>query len=292
MKNKIILFAIFACFAIFANSCDQIDAPYTLNSGVDTNTVDTTKVYRKILIEEFTGHACNNCPKAHDILTNILKKYPNNIISIAHHVGSLAEPTDELPYNFKNSNSDGLNSIYKASAGGLPNGLLNRYLFGNIILQKPENWELLIKDSLLNIVSDVKIELTAMNGSGTDTTEIKATAKLTYLKAQDSANYISFYLIQDSIISGQIDANHNIIPNYVHRHVVRSAMNNTWGQQIGTTEKISKGATFEIPVTYKLTEQNLADTKWKNKNLKVVAFVHKKPTKGEVLQVEEADVVK
>ena len=67
MKIKILLFAALVSLGIFTTSCDEINPPYTLNF-----TVDTSKVVRKTLLEEFTGHTCPNCPKGHAIITTFL----------------------------------------------------------------------------------------------------------------------------------------------------------------------------------------------------------------------------
>jgi len=58
MKN--ILFIAFA-FSIVITSCDVLEGPF--DEQVNNN-IDTTKPLRKILLEDYTGHTCGNCPCA------------------------------------------------------------------------------------------------------------------------------------------------------------------------------------------------------------------------------------
>ena len=73
MKKLLTLTLIILCIA----SCDKIEPPY---SSGNTNPIDTTSVKRNILIEDFTGHTCPNCPAAAAELETIHSIYGNQII--------------------------------------------------------------------------------------------------------------------------------------------------------------------------------------------------------------------
>jgi hypothetical protein len=70
-----------------AISCDYVSEPFQDNGGgpIDTNDV----VMRNILIEDYTGQRCNNCPKATDAIKVIkgLNGYEGRVVSIAIHTG-------------------------------------------------------------------------------------------------------------------------------------------------------------------------------------------------------------
>src|SRR5690606_7987656 len=47
---------------------------------------------RVVLIEEFTGKGCTNCPKGSRELENLLRQFPNNLAVVSIHAGFFADP--------------------------------------------------------------------------------------------------------------------------------------------------------------------------------------------------------
>ena len=94
MKNLI-----YSIFIIsFISSCDIIEEPYLNNNagGVDTS---SNQYVKNILIEDFTGHLCQNCPDAARELEAIHDVYGAQIIGLAIHVGNgFARPYPCLLY--------------------------------------------------------------------------------------------------------------------------------------------------------------------------------------------------
>ena len=77
MLNKVPMKSIFkivfaSLWVLLLNACDYVDREVVKNYGkedvapIDTTvSEDTTEIrIRKILVEDFTGHTCPNCPKA------------------------------------------------------------------------------------------------------------------------------------------------------------------------------------------------------------------------------------
>jgi len=60
--KKNILYGIFIGFLTILYSCDVIEGDY-MTVGTN-NPDDTTSFVKKVLIEDFTGHRCPNCPSA------------------------------------------------------------------------------------------------------------------------------------------------------------------------------------------------------------------------------------
>ncbi|MFW6019944.1 MAG: hypothetical protein ACOCPM_05120, partial [Bacteroidales bacterium] len=67
---------------IFFNSCDQIDPPYKENI-----TFENKDTVRNVVLEEFTGHLCVNCPSAGAIIHDMKDTYGENLIVISVHAG-------------------------------------------------------------------------------------------------------------------------------------------------------------------------------------------------------------
>ena len=76
MKRTLLLVSI---VALMFQGCDKIDAPY-LEKPVINDTTDTNTYVQKVLIEDFTGHRCGNCPRAHEALKALEDLYGSKIV--------------------------------------------------------------------------------------------------------------------------------------------------------------------------------------------------------------------
>lgn len=52
--------------------------------------VDAVEAQRVILLEDFTGQKCNNCPDAHKIIAQLQQQYPGSIVAVSIHAGGMA----------------------------------------------------------------------------------------------------------------------------------------------------------------------------------------------------------
>ena len=96
-------------------------------------------------------------------------------------------------------------------------------------------------------------------------------------------------ITQDNIISPQKNNDPEIGPtpideNYVHNHVLRKAINGSWG------EILNNGSDVNPDADYLKTYSQVFTNDWIPKDCHVVAFVYNEETK-EVLQVEELGVM-
>ena len=88
-------------------SCDIVEGPYMIENG--TNPVDTTSnnFVKKVLIEDYTGHTCPNCPDAARQLEAIQDFYGDQVIGMAIHIGkafAMPYPSSQSPkfqYEFR-----------------------------------------------------------------------------------------------------------------------------------------------------------------------------------------------
>ena len=87
--NKILfIFIIFTIVNILI-SCDKVEPPYTIQSS--STKTDSTTYQRHVLLEEFTGSACGNCPAGQATVDSLENQYPNTLISYEIHAGYFAE---------------------------------------------------------------------------------------------------------------------------------------------------------------------------------------------------------
>lgn len=94
MRPHKILSAAIAAVAITLGSCSNIDEDERLIE------VDTPQANRAVLIEDFTGQWCPNCPNASDEIESLTQTYGSDkIIAVAIHCGAqrLQGGTDDMP---------------------------------------------------------------------------------------------------------------------------------------------------------------------------------------------------
>ena len=71
---------------IFISSCEVIEGPY-MTGTIDPIDTTNNQYVKNILIEDFTGHTCKNCPDAARELDAIHDVYGSQIIGLAIHAG-------------------------------------------------------------------------------------------------------------------------------------------------------------------------------------------------------------
>ena len=286
MKKYILLLSI----ALLIHSCDIVEGPYITDSESYINP------YKKVLIEDFTGHLCPNCPDAARELEAIHDIYGDQIIGIAIHASTtFAKPYHSsqgpgFQYDFRTNWGDNWDAFYAISEAGLPKGMINRIGFQNDLhkLGKDE-WASTVALELQKEV-DFKISINA------DTNTITI---LSSVENDIVNNYnLAICLTESNIINWQKDGQNNV-EDYQHNHVLRTVI---YDDKLSNQENLQNGEilenSFEINLT-DLEQYNIdysANTAqfgngnaggWNMNNLSVVAYIYNNITK-EIVQAEES----
>lgn len=240
ISNSIFLLSVI----LFLSGCDKVDPPYTTSNQ---NSVDTTQIQqvKKVLVEDYTGHLCVNCPAAHDVLAQLIELYPNQIVPVSLHVGNFAKPlSSSYQKDFRTPEGKALSDFFGNDAAGLPNGMVNRREFsGNRILSS-DQWG--------SAISEVLQEPQTMNFNISNTfnsaqRKLSAKVDISFLQDFTQTLYLCVYLTEDSIVGWQKDnrVDPEDVPDYVHRHVMRGSLNGTWGEKIVGTTSQNRTITME-----------------------------------------------
>ncbi|MBL8003013.1 MAG: Omp28 family outer membrane lipoprotein [Flavobacteriales bacterium] len=259
------------------SACDYVGFPDNSGSGGNNNNTDGPA--RKVLLEDITGHKCNNCPAAADQAKALQDIYGDALIVVGVHATAFAEPGSP-PYTADHRTSAGEEYATTFQVDGLPVGLVSRALFNNALLIGDGSWSPAVA-SIINTPADVEvlIDTVAYNSVANS---ITFEVKIVPVNTLDGIHNLTVYLTEDSVIAPQIDnrATPPDVPNYVHRHMLRDNLNGTWGAQLGTGS-LPAGDTITVPFTYTLPTSVLEPA-----HCAVVAYVYRTDT-YEVLQVEE-----
>jgi len=281
--KKIFVFITVLAATIFAG-CDRIEGPYLVPSENEQITVtfpdlDVSSVYRKVLIEEYTGHRCLNCPNGHLKLEELHERFGDTLVAIGIHAGALSTPNaaEGYPYDFRTDVGSELAKEF--SIDGIPAAIINRY-------PEPGGWSLVRWLSKINAVDRSKplAAIQLINEYNAQTGMLKANAQVTLLEPCSNQLRLAFYLIEDGIVKPQLNGT-EYIENYVHNHVLRASLNGTYGTLLNTNGYLETGKGYTL--AHKI---NMSGHDWNPANCTVVAILYDR-TSSDVLQVEVQKVM-
>ncbi|MBI9054581.1 MAG: Omp28 family outer membrane lipoprotein [Bacteroidales bacterium] len=278
MKKFIYSIAFIFSIGLFI-SCDKIEEPFIEEIG-DCGDASLPVPIKQILIEEYTGHQCGNCPRGAETIQTIKEAYCDHVIPISIHAGSFADvyQSGKYTYEYRTDLGNSLNEYYEATAAGVPNAIINRTQFNNSYSQNYANWLTIVADLLneapvVDIVVDTRIN--------TDKRELDIDVDVVFISSINSDLMLSVYFVEDSIISWQKDYSleNEDIEFYSHNHVLRDAVNGVWGDEI-LKGNANSGDVKSKSYTYKVNEE------WKVENSSLVVFVYKSENR-EILQATQ-----
>ncbi len=256
-------FLLILCFS----ACEIIDSDDILTPiTADTTTYNDQRI---ILLEEYTGNMCPNCPDAAVEVEKLMKMYPNRIAVIAIHSGVFAMPIPSRGYtaDFRTPVGDSLTKYYGVSA--YPNGVINRALTNGNHLHGYGEWESII-GGLVADTTPADANITVKVTPNADDSSYNVTVN-TVTKQYGNLK-LCVYVTEDNLVCQQANGT-EIITDYNHDHVLRCSLNGTWGETIGNSSE----KTYNLPV---------AGTGWNTDNLNIVAFIYDEANK-KVLQTKQ-----
>lgn len=243
--------------ALAMASCDSIDESERFGEAKGINPD------RKVLVQEFTGQFCPNCPLGHEALDNIKKQYGENAVIVSIHAGDMAFEDEEM--GLKTPDGDVYAKEWNIQS--YPSAVVNR---GSVMPDRSQ-WQGAVFMSGLT-APKVKIDLSAK----VNDEKLDIVANLSADVVINNAN-LQFMIVEDNVLALQQDGE-EYITDYVHNHVYRASP--------GGINSI--GVAFDGNITIEQKDFKLSP-KWNKDNLKVICYVY---DDKEVLQAEEVKVAK
>jgi len=290
MKRKFVILCFSLTAALVYQSCDYVINAVPSSAG-STTTGSGNIIYRKVLIEDFTGHKCGNCPAAARELRKLDSLYEGKVVPVAVHAGFYATINAQYPTDLRTQAGTDYDTFFNISLGvGNPNGLVNRVSYGSAPFIKAwTDWGTSAY-SMMSMPADFKISISNTYNVGTNQVTSVVTTKA--INAKAGTYNLVVVMTEDSIIGEQIDyslpAGQQFISNYEFNHVLRGAMNSSWGQQI-----IASSINAGDSVVTTISNFQLAST-WKWKYCTVIAYIYDaatgSATQYEVLQADSKEL--
>ena len=242
-----------AAMAMAAASCSNID------EGDRLIYVKPAEVGRAILIEDFTGQKCINCPTGTEIINSIVDTYgEDNVIAVGIHSGPLGFAGNSKTVGLM---TDTGNEYYtrwdKENKMGQPWVIFNRKTSPD---SHYNNWAAMV-GTIISENANLSVKIANAYDAATRT--------LTTTVGADGVNgtvngKLQVWIVEDGVPALQMMPDGSANKEYVHNHVFRAAVNGTWGEDV----TVKEGETTTKQYSYVLPEAWVAD------NIAVVAFVY------------------
>lgn len=224
---------------------------------------------RNILLEDYTGMRCTNCPAAAEKIVNLQGTFGERLIAVSIHAGSFSRPIG--PYDLRCEAGNEYNAYFKVTEN--PSGVINRAAYNKGLVLDFNQWDEVLDKAPQKTTVAMKKPLVAYDaGARTFTVGIE----LKSLENHSSYSLI-LWLVEDKVVTPQ-ETPDGRVNDYVQRHVLRGALNGVWGETISLNP--SEGYQLFDKGEYTLEES------FKAEDCSIVALVCNEQTK-EVVQVAE-----
>lgn len=228
---------------------DPIMSDVNMDDNKDDEQPKLTK--RVVLLEDFTGQRCSNCPTATEIIEQLQKACGDALVAVAIHGGDQAMFSNAKIIGLRTEMADEYYNYWKLQYK--PVGLINRHS-----PIKPDFWAAAVKEELAKHAplrldgsavladNDINIQIKAEGTDGTVTGKLQV------------------WLLEDGIKTLQLMPDGTANQEYIHNHVFRAAVNGMWGEDFSVEE----GKTVERIMTQAL------ESNWNKEQLSIVVFVY------------------
>ena len=89
--SKIIISLALAATAFGFTACDEVDEADRFKE------LGKIESKRNVLIEDFTGQMCTNCPDGHRTITSLKEQYGSQVIAVGIHAGNFGIAEGKFP---------------------------------------------------------------------------------------------------------------------------------------------------------------------------------------------------
>lgn len=242
-----------AAMAMAAASCSNID------EGDRLIYVKPAEVGRAILIEDFTGQRCVNCPTGTEIINGIVDTYgEDNVIAVGIHSGPLGfAGNSKTPGLMTDTGNEYYTRWDKENKMGQPWVVFNRKTSPD---SHYNNWAAMVG----TIISE-KANLSVKIDNAYDAAKRTLTTTVGAFGTNGTVNgKLQVWIVEDGIKALQMMPDGKPNKEYMHNHVFRASVNGTWGEDV----TVKEGETTTKQYQYVLPEA------WNADNIAVVAFVY------------------
>jgi len=271
IKHQKYIILILITIVFLSVSCDRVEQPIIPIIGYDLEkygippsfdpATEEMKIQR-VVIEDFTGHQCGNCPEAAIVAEDIKTANPGKISIIAIHAGDFTDISDDYPEDWTSGIGDFLWSNIPNQFN--PGGRINRSPISNS-LHLHTNWTNLTNEQLA-LSPKVVIQIAHFVQQEDNVVNIHIFTEM--LENYDGNLKMVAYLTESELVGNQLDYANTPqhIDDYDFEFVLRDAINGNVGVNLG--EDLEAGVTVQKDYSY------VYNTTWNIQHCHVIAVVY------------------
>lgn len=259
-------------------SCDTIEPDDRWTTEVPV------EMKKNVLIEDFTGQKCKNCPTAADLITQLkATSMGEHIVAVSIHGGSLAIKAADQNNGLATPLGEEYNKRW--SIESWPNGLIDRgsydgndFKVGRAIANTAWTANIISRLAL-----DLAVDIDLRPTYDTDTRQLTVNVDAIARTATLDGCQLNVWLTESNIIAPQTLPSGEEALIYRHNHVLRESLTEAYGIALPADGHVS--LTHTIPASYTINGRPAA----KPENMAIVAFVT--APDGQVLQVVDQPII-
>lgn len=277
--KKILYMALATAFIGLASCDDDFDGDNRYMTNPNPPQVDTTGYVKRVLVEDFTGQRCVNCPDAAQMLSGLKEEtYGDRMILVAMHAGGLSLGTplhNDVAQTYMTALGMGANN---------PAISIDRVYNDDGVYS---NWPNAIAS---RAAASTPCEVKPFVSMGSDRS-VSVLAQVSFSSAVSDSIGVQHWLVEDSIVGFQITHEGSNM-EYVHNHVFRDCLyDDIWGMPLPTTDggDYLAGQSYMSPAT----DGYIIPDDWDIDNLSIVSFVFRYSTdeSNPIAEVLQANII-
>lgn len=278
MKKPTTIILALSGLLFLMTSCDKVEEPYL--KKISSEGPGPQEKVKKILLEDYTGHKCNNCPEAAEIAHGIKNSYGEQVVVLAIHAGYYSTPdaSGDFSQDFRTTVGNEMHDFFGFFA--YPVGMVNRAPYGGSRMIFSDDWESAVA-AIIEDEAEAGITITRTYDEGSR--KLDCILESEFYEELDGVYNICLFLTESGIIAPQL-TDTGVMENYEHNHMLRASLNGTWGEPVGEDGLAVTGTTL-------LNEYSITlDNSFSDHHCQLVAFIYNTES-YEIVQAEEVSVM-
>lgn len=261
-----------AVAALLSASCSNISYEDRLVEEMTGPIVPTTGESRNVLVEDFTGQNCPNCPTATNFIENMERFYVGRIVVVGIHSGMLGMGTPLFT-------KEGQEYFLKLGNESLPQPAVRVNRIGEPICGAPE-----VQNRLPDLVRDYAAQTTPVKISDFVGTASESDANtygidFTINTTQDLDALVQVWVTESYFVSWQKMPDGSRNREFMHNNVFRTTLTPIDGDAVALAKDTAAACHYSLAV----------NSAWTPANMSIVVIVSSKD--GEMLQVKRFPLV-
>ncbi len=267
-------------------SCDRIENPIPVEEGgldwdlfpggdsADYNWPTwnaNTNTLKNVLLEDYTGHRCVNCPAAGTLAKQLEDNNPGRVFVASIHAspssGFQAPVPPEFVMDFRTEAGTAYTTEMLGTFPGNPIGCINRTEVNGMVWQPTPFWD---ANTTAELATTLDVNLQVQYSYHSATNGLFVHTETDFINSISGTYNLIIFLVRDDVVAPQ-ELPSGPDHHYHHHSVLSANINGTWGTQIvdgaaDVSEPYYNHYSYELP-------DPIADTTYDINNLSLITFL-------------------